>query len=438
MKGWLFVNVLTYGGALVSLWNPFVGLCIYICFGIIRPENMWQWSVEPGAYSRLIGIALLAGWLLRGFGNWQFGRGWLVIWALLGFWFWGTLSAYAGGNYGYAFFALEAQAKVFLPFLVGCTVIDSVRKIKIVAWVIVASQGYVAYILNERYYSGFSWLLHESGFGYMDNNCIAIAMVAGIGLAFFLAVHAATIWEKAAAFVFAMLMIHVIMFSASRSSLLALIVTGGIIFILIPKKIEHYLFFVVVLALGWRLAGEGVIQRFLTSFVDAQERDASAQSRLDIWAQAWDTMLRYPILGVGTGQWAIKMAPQYGWNVGKQIHSMWLTIGSENGFPGLIFLATFFLGCVKRLWPLCRERTYVADPVYRGFARMIVASTLGFCFAAQFVSIQGLEVPYYVIMLGVVVLKQTSVPGAVAAPGTYAPAAYAYPSFPAPTYRWGA
>ena len=39
MKGLLFTYALTYGGAVVSLFNPFYGLLIYVCFAIMRPET---------------------------------------------------------------------------------------------------------------------------------------------------------------------------------------------------------------------------------------------------------------------------------------------------------------------------------------------------------------------------------------------------------------
>src|SRR5215831_12853113 len=93
MKGLVFTYLLTYGGALVSLFNPFVGLLIYICFAIVRPEAMWHWSVPAGNYSRIVAVALLLGWLLKGCGKWQLGKARLVVLALIGFWVWAALSA---------------------------------------------------------------------------------------------------------------------------------------------------------------------------------------------------------------------------------------------------------------------------------------------------------------------------------------------------------
>jgi hypothetical protein len=96
MKGLLFTVSLTYGGALVSMFSPFYGLLIYVCFAIVRPEDMWPWSVSGGNYSRIIAIAMLGGWLwhigltfLTGKGvNFRFGAGKSVVLLFLSFWLW--------------------------------------------------------------------------------------------------------------------------------------------------------------------------------------------------------------------------------------------------------------------------------------------------------------------------------------------------------------
>src|SRR5213595_1334522 len=117
MKGLLFTYALTYGGALASFFSPFVGLLIYICFSIIRPESLWHWSVPRGNYSRIVAIALLIGWALNGFGNWRLGKGRIVVACFIGFWSWALISTLATALFperGFAY--LENMAKILLPF----------------------------------------------------------------------------------------------------------------------------------------------------------------------------------------------------------------------------------------------------------------------------------------------------------------------------------
>jgi probable O-glycosylation ligase (exosortase A-associated) len=405
MKGLLFTYALTYGGALLSLFNPFYGLLVYVSFAIIRPEYMWSWSVPEGNYSRVVAVGLLAGWAFRGFGRWRFGRARGVVAALVCFWLWSVVAVAFAQDREIAWNYVESLAKILLPFLVGITVIDSVRKVKQLAWVILLSEGYVAWEFNLSYFEGYNRLWREN-FGGMDNNCHAIALVACTGLAVFVGLHERRWWLKGLAFGAALLMIHAILFSFSRGGMLSLVVTALAGFLLVPKKWQHYVGFAAVVVVGLRLAGPEVTARFLTTFAGEGARDASAQSRLDLWAGCWDSMLRRP-WGVGPDHWGL-IAPEYGFARGKNAHSLWLEVGASLGFPGLLLLLRFYgLGLV-RLCPLTRECRPVADPEYRGLARMVIASLIGFAVAAQFVSLDRLEPPYYIALLGAALLKLDS------------------------------
>src|SRR5947209_1441846 len=96
MKGLIFTYALTYGGALISLTNPYIGLLIYICFAIIKPPALWFFSVPLGNYDRIIAIAMLIGWVLQGCGNWQLGRARVILVSLFGYYIWNVLSAIQG------------------------------------------------------------------------------------------------------------------------------------------------------------------------------------------------------------------------------------------------------------------------------------------------------------------------------------------------------
>lgn len=408
MKGLIFTYALTYGGAFASLFNPYYGLLIYVCFAIIKPESLWYWSVPQGNYSRIIAIALLVGWAINGFGSWKFGRAKGIVFALLGFWIWAGISALQAANEELAFTFLENMAKIVLPFLVGITLVDSVEKLKQLAWVIILSQGYVAFDLNVSYYEGFN-RLQLVGFANMDNNSFAIGMVAGFGLAFFLGLLAKSWFPKTVAFGVAVLMAHCVMFSFSRGGMLALILTTVVAFFLMPKQPKHYAMFLVAVLIGVRLAGPQVMERFATTFADKKHRDASAQSRIDMWKDCIDVMTKHPVVGVGPDHWPL-IAATYGWSDGKEAHTLWLQIGAELGIPGLLFLLGFYSLCVLRLWRFARERTAVPDPWLRTAARMVIASLVGFMIAAQFVSLEGLELPYYVTLIGAGALKLMSLP----------------------------
>jgi probable O-glycosylation ligase (exosortase A-associated) len=408
MMGLIFVYLMTYGGAVVALFNPFIGFLIYVSFAVLRPEFVWPWSVEPGNYSRIVAIALLAGWALKGFGRWDLGRGKAVILVLIGYFVWIIASASQAPDQALAWTYVDKFAKIVLPILVGITTIDSVRRLKLLAWVILLSQAYPAFELNQTYFGGYNQL-REEGFASMDNNSYAIALVTCSGLAGFLFWYSEKWWQKVIALASAAFMVHAILFSFSRGGMLGLIGLGLASFAVMPKRPKELSAFALAVVVGVGLAGKEVRERLGTTFAEDGKRDASAESRLVLWAACWDTMQKNPIFGVGPDHMNLQM-DQYGFRQGKEAHTLWLTIGAELGFPGMLLLISYYGLCVIRLLPIALGRATVPDPWLAYLARAVIASLCGFAISAQFVSLDFVEPPYYLALLGAGVLKLSTTP----------------------------
>jgi hypothetical protein len=65
---------------------------------------------------------------------------------------------------------------------------------------------------------------------------------------------------------------------------------------------------------------------------------------------------------------------------------------------------------MRRLWPLAKESADVPDPWFRDAARMVLTALAGFIVSAQFVSLEALEIPYYVTLVGAGTLRLLSLP----------------------------
>jgi probable O-glycosylation ligase (exosortase A-associated) len=410
MKGLIFTYGLTYGGAALSLVRPYYGLLIYVCFAILRPEHLWRWSLESGNYSRIVAAGLLIGWAGCGFGKREFGASKPFLWALVGYWGWTILSAALATNQTVAWSYIELHAKILLPVLVGLTLIDSVAQLRQLAWVIVLSLGFLAFEANLDHFQG-GFQVRDTGFGGMDNNSFCIAMAAGSGLSFFLGLHERAWWQKLICLAIAGLMVHVTMFGNSRGGMLGVLVTGAVTLYLIPKRPLELSLVAVAALFGLRLAGPEVWARLGTVVAKLEDRDFAAGSRLQLWADAWDVMQKNPLVGVGPDHWPL-IASQYGWPAGKEVHSLWFNAGAEFGFPGLALLLLFYgvvlFGCLRLVRRPDLQGTWSADS-----GRMVVAALTGFAVSASFVSLDALEPPYYVALLGAGTLKVLS---AVAVP----------------------
>jgi hypothetical protein len=68
----------------------------------------------------------------------------------------------------------------------------------------------------------------------------------------------------------------------------------------------------------------------------------------------------------------------------------------------------YALTCWK-LWKISR-RTDLIDPFLADAARMVIAALVAFGVSASFVSLEGLQLPYYVCLLGVCTVKIATKP----------------------------
>jgi O-antigen ligase len=110
-----------------------------------------------------------------------------------------------------------------------------------------------------------------------------------------------------------------------------------------------------------------------------------------------------PVFGVGPDHFPLTNKQR--WGERMEAHTLWLQLGAELGLPGLLLLLAFYGSCWVRLLPYARGRHPPRDPRIRCLAQGIVASLVGFCVTGQFVTLEQLEIPYYLVMMGVVILK---------------------------------
>ncbi len=104
-------------------------------------------------------------------------------------------------------------------------------------------------------------------------------------------------------------------------------------------------------------------------------------------------------MGCGPDHWPLH-AHEFGWPAGKEAHSLWVQTTVELGLPGIMMFMGFYLVTIWRCWLFLQRVRDTDDLWFTDAARMTIASLVGFMVAAQFVSLEALEIPYYVAMLG--------------------------------------
>lgn len=321
--------------------------------------------------------------------------------AFILFWLWTLLLAIVAESPPHAWTYVESMSKILLPFIVGITSCKDIRDLKALAWVMVITQGYVCYELNMYYFSGYNFLFFV-GYAGLDNNAAAIGFVTMLGVAFFLFLNSERYWQKAILAGCAAFMLHAILFSFSRGAMLATGVGFAISFFLVKKSPAHYGMFAIGVLAVVLLAGPEVQARFSRIFEKQKtgEREASAQSRLDMWKDCFAVFKEKPVFGVGPDHWPI-YARRRGWDSTTEAHNLWVQTAVETGTPGISLYLLFYLTCIYRCWKFLRELPEDAPPWFGDSCRMTIAALCGFGVASQFVTVEALEQPYYVVLLGI-------------------------------------
>jgi hypothetical protein len=79
-----------------------------------------------------------------------------------------------------------------------------------------------------------------------------------------------------------------------------------------------------------------------------------------------------------------------------------MQLGAESGVPALLLLLSFYVITTFKCWLMARRSRGTR---YEALGLYVVSGLTGFIISAQFVSMEGLEVPYYLAMLGAAALK---------------------------------
>lgn len=411
MLGVILVYLSTAVGILGSLYNPVIGLFVYVGFAMLRPQFMWSFAGNLGGMSQYVGIAMLVGWALKGFGGFKMGPGRTAAGVLLGFAAWAYGSANQGVSPVNANLWVIELAKVVAPFLVGVTMLNDRKYIRPMFWVIVGCHAYIALDMNNWYYVRGYNFVREQGYGYMDNNSFAISLVTVMGLVAGLLLSARRWYEKGIVALCAVLILSCIVLTYSRGALVGLCVVAGVAVVLIPKKPSYLAMMLLGALVAGRLVGPQVVARFATTFAEEEERDGSAQSRIDLWRACLQIGLENPLMGIGPRGFPA-VASQYGFSAGKEAHSTWMQAIAEMGFVGCGLLMLFYLTTIFKLIPVVWKRWGPGMGEDGALATGVLIALSGFFVSAQFVTMIGLETPYYVAMVALAMLKFSALPAA--------------------------
>lgn len=409
MKGLIFTYLLTYGGSVVALFEPFVGICIYYAFAVLRPQVLWYYSLPPDMpFSKYVALATMAGWVFKGFphgGSLKDDSSPMVAFGV--FVLLVQLSAWFAIEPARADLISSDMLKILVMFFIGICLLDSMKRLSVVLWGYIAVQGYLTLDMNLTYFlEGINPVVHNDGFGTLNNNTFALSLLPGLSLALMAGIFETRLLFRGAALFSALSSIHVILLSESRGAYLGLAAIAGLAFYFIPKNARTISALVVIVVLSGFLVGESVREEFGTMFAD--ELDDSAAARFSLWQAGWGAMKDYPFLGAGPGNFEI-ISHHYGVEEGRAAHNLYMQIGADCGIPALVSLMSFYVLTFIKLqriipWKTRRDAVPV-DPTVMAIGVGAFAGLAGYLLHSVFSSGVLIETPYLTALMALATVR---------------------------------
>ena len=165
-------------------------------------------------------------------------------------------------------------------------------------------------------------------------------------------------------------------------------------------------------------AGKEIQERFFT--VSQADQDASFMSRWTTWNIAISMANNHPFFGVGI-RCSNLYTQDYGADMfGRTIHSQYLQIAADSGYPALALYLLLFGYSIFSCWRARRALWYRTDEQSRQACCMLGAiegSLITFFVGCSALSLEVFELPYIMMLLGIQMLAL------VHATDTMAPAA---------------
>ena len=331
----------------------------------------------------------------RGGGN-RLTTGHIII---LGFAVWLTLSN---------LFALDSSVssrwyweyiKICVMFFCSSFVVREFSQVRLLYFIALLSIGYIAYEMNIAYFLEDRLEIYSVGFGGLDNNGAGLMMAMGIPLAYFIW-QAYKYWWRWIFLALIPIMLHAVLFSYLRGAMVALLLSAPLLIVRSVHKKGMMAFFIGITVLLPMLAGTEIRTRFFST--QEYDQDRSAQSRFESWHAAWRIAKDFPIFGVGIRN-ADLVSYNYGADVpGRAIHSQYLQIAADSGFPALVlYLLLLFDSwkALRRTQKNFRKSTSEMDIVGYNLACGLESAMAVFCIGAIFLSLETFELPYLLILL---------------------------------------
>lgn len=386
--------------------DPVWGVLGWVWMGVMNPHRLAYGFAHGAPWSMVIALALFASMLLHRDKLEKFPTNGVSI--LLAIWIlWIGVSPLLTSFYPEKEFTYWSRAfKVLLMVLAALMVIKRRRDLDWLVLVLVISIGY--YGIKGGVFTvltgGSARVWGPEGSFIEDNNSLALATIMTVPLIRYLQLQATKRWHRHAASAAMLLCMASAVGSQSRGAFLAIIAMTFFMWLKSRNKLPLAMVVLVALPLIFMFMPDSWSDRMET--IKTYDQDSSAMGRINAWHTAVRMALDLFPLGGGftvAGPAAFqRYAPDP--SVVLTAHSIYFQALGEHGFVGLFIFVGIFALTWKRASVLIERSKHIPELQWaRDLAAMCQVGLIGYATGGAFLSLVYFDLPYYLVLLVVVV-----------------------------------
>ena len=401
----LVVATLLLGSIPFILRQPFIGLLVWVVFGILNPHQFaWGWALSI-PFGQLVAGATMLSIMIHARQRYPFPLNGITI-AMIVFLLWigvsPLFSFHPEGEW-----ALWSRAfKIQLMVLLGLLVVGTREQIHKLTWALALSVGF--YGIKGGIFTvatGGSLRVWGPPNSFIeDNNHLALAIIMAVPLFRYLQLQAVKRWVKNACGAAMVLCTAAALGSQSRGALVALVAMASLLWWKSRHKAMIGILILIAIPLIFIAMPESWMARMST--IQTYEQDASAMGRINAWWMAWNlAMARFPIGGgfaIYEPDLFFRFAPDP-FDI-HAAHSIYFQVLGEHGFLGLLLFLSIFMAAWRCGNWVIRSTKGRSDLLWaHDLAAMAQVSIVGYAVGGAFLSLSYFDLPYYIVAVLVVV-----------------------------------
>jgi probable O-glycosylation ligase (exosortase A-associated) len=416
---------LIFGALPFVLRHPYIGAYLWAWVSIMNPHRLTWGAAFDFQFAQIIAIATFAGMLFtKDERRWKAGP---EIYLLLAFIAWVSITTLQAIEPVEAANEWKRVIKIQLMGLVTLVLLHTRTHIQTLVWILALSIAFygVKGGLFTIITGGQFRVWGPEGSYIEDNNALALATVMAIPLLYYLLTQVKQRWIRAAFIVAILLCVFSALGSQSRGALVAIAAMGAYFWWKSRAKFT--------LGVGIGMLGVVLLIFMPESWMERMEtiaeykHESSASARLHAWEMLYRIANDRP-LGAGFDPYSKELWAKYmpEWHGVHSAHSIYFEVLGEHGWFGLaLYLLMWLLAwrCGRQVVAATRHRQELQWA--NGLATMIQVSLIGYFVGGAFQNLAYWDLPYYEIILLVLmrdyIRRQPATAASVqaaAAPGT--------------------